>query len=256
LVKRYPLPFRKAESWVYRNSSFAFPITQTVDQVHRTKGYLNASTVLPVGFDAEQYFAADEVGQRHATKLGPTTLAFVGRVVEEKGLVTLAAALGKIRRLPWKLVIVGSGPHEPSVKAAMEEHGVADRIDWRGFVPHAEVAKFYESVDCLLLPSESRSNWAEQFGRVLVESMACGTPVIGSDSGEIPNIVRSTGGGLIFHEGDAEDLAVQLQRMVEDRTLRANLAKAGHHFVHKHYSLDRLADQFADTIEVSAREAT
>jgi glycosyltransferase involved in cell wall biosynthesis len=252
LVKKYPLPFRKAESWVYRTSSLAFPITQAVDQVHRTKGYSGASTVLPLGFDSDQYFAAEDVGRRHSASSGPTTFAFVGRVVEEKGLVTLAAALGKIRSMPWELVMVGSGPYEPAVKAAMVEHGVADRVDWRGFIPHADVAKFYESVDCLLLPSESRSNWTEQFGRVMVESMACGTPVIGSDSGEIPNIVRTTGGGLVFHEGDSDDLAVQMRQMISDRDGRAEMAIAGHRYVHENYSLDRLADRFADAIEVAA----
>jgi glycosyltransferase involved in cell wall biosynthesis len=154
--------------------------------------------------------------------------------------------------MPWELVMVGSGPYEPAVKAAMVEHGVADRVDWRGFIPHADVAKFYESVDCLLLPSESRSNWTEQFGRVMVESMACGTPVIGSDSGEIPNIVRTTGGGLVFHEGDSDDLAVQMRQMISDRDGRAEMAIAGHRYVHENYSLDRLADRFADAIEVAA----
>ncbi|EMI19805.1 glycosyl transferase group 1 [Rhodopirellula maiorica SM1] len=252
LVKRYPLPFRTAEAWVYRQSSFAFPITTAVDQVHRTKGYQNASTILPLGFDAAQYFTTQDVRSRHAEADGVTTFAFVGRVVEEKGLVTLAAALGKIRELPWRLIMIGSGPYEPEVKAALSKHGVADRVQWRGFVPHAEVATFYESVDCLLLPSESRPNWTEQFGRVLVESLACGTPLIGSDSGEIPNIIRTTGGGLVFREADADDLAVQLRRMIQDPDRRAEMAATGHRYVHEHYALDRLADRFADAIEAAA----
>lgn len=253
LVKKYPLPFRRAESWVYRNSRFAFPITETVDRVHRTKGYRNASTILPLGFDANQYFATTDIKTRHLASDRVTTFAFIGRVVEEKGLITLAAALGNIRELPWKLIMIGSGPYEKEVKVAIDQNGVADRVEWRGFVPHAEVANFYEAVDCLLLPSESRPNWTEQFGRVLVESMACGTPVIGSDSGEIPIIIRTTGGGLVFKEADPKDLADQLRKMIEDPVGRAATAVAGNQFVHQNYSLDKLADRFADAIEAAAR---
>ena len=164
-------------------------------------------------------------------------------------MITLASALGRIRELPWRLLIVGSGPFEPEVKAALAKNGVADRVEWRGFVPHAEVANFYETVDCLLLPSESRPNWTEQFGRVLIEAMACGTPVIGSDSGEIPNIIRSTGGGLIFREADATDLARQMHQVILEPSRRCEMAIHGHRYVNEHYALHRLADRFADTIE-------
>jgi glycosyltransferase involved in cell wall biosynthesis len=249
LVKKYPLPFRMGESWVYRKSTFAFPITDAVDQVHRIKGFRNRSTILPLGFDSDQYRTTVDILNRHNFSDPQTTFAFVGRVVEEKGLITLASALGCIRELPWRLLIVGSGPFEPEVKAALTKHRVEDRVEWRGFVPHAEVANFYETVDCLLLPSESRPNWTEQFGRVLIESMACGTPVIGSDSGEIPNIIRNTGGGFIFREGDPSALASCMRQMISETSTRSQMASRGHSYVHEHYALDRLADRFADTIE-------
>lgn len=258
LVKRYPLPFRIGERFVYRRSKFAFPITEAVDQVHRTKGYANASTILPLGFDADQYFRGQhlEVGGSDEGSLTRSTnetvsFAFIGRVVEEKGLVTLAAALGKIRDLDWSLTMVGSGPYQETVRAAFARHEVADRVHWRGFIPHAEVAKFYGEIDCLLLPSESRPNWTEQFGRVLVEAMACGVPVIGSDSGEIPNIIRQTGGGLVFQEANASDLAGKMVQMIADIDDRRSMAESGHRYVHRHYALHRLADRFADAIEAS-----
>lgn len=256
LVKRYPTPFRQGEAWVYRSSSFFFPITDAVDQVHRQKGYTGPSTVVPLGFDPLQYFATQDVVQRHANSRGPFRLSFVGRVVEEKGLVTLAKALGKLPDLDWRLIMIGAGPYEAEVKRELERNGVADRVEWRGFVPHDQVSRFFESVDALVLPSESRGNWKEQFGRVLVESMACGTPVVGSDSGEIPNIIRQSSGGLVFKEADPDSCANSLRQMITDRIQRTRMAEAGFHYVHKNYSLPILADRFADAIESAVSEST
>lgn len=146
---------------------------------------------------------------------------------------------------------MGAGPFEEQVKAELNSNRVADRVEWRGFVPQSEVAKFFESVDALVLPSESRANWTEQFGRVLVESMACGTPVIGSDSGEIPNIIRQTGGGLVFQEADVESCASTLRKMMEDCNSRAVMAASGHAFVHLNYALPELAKRFADLVEAA-----
>lgn len=252
LVKRYPLPFRWGESWVYRNSSFAFPITQSVDEVHRQKGYRGPATILPLGFDPKLYFPANDIAQRHMTASGPFRLAFVGRVVEEKGLLTLVKALVQVTDLEWRLIVVGYGPHEPAIKAELAKCGIADRVEWRGFLPHDHVAAFYESVDALVLPSESRPNWKEQFGRVLVEALACGTPVVGSDSGEIPNIIRTSGGGLVFKEADVESCAVALRQLMANVPARANMAVRGNAYVNEHYALPKLADRFADQIEAVA----
>lgn len=251
LVKKYPIPFRQGEAWVYRNSSFFFPITDSVDHVHRQKGYTGKSCVIPLGFDPRSYSATKCVRERHQSSVGTFRLAFIGRVVEEKGLITLAAALGKIQDLDWQFIIVGAGPFQTEVKNALRESGIADRVEWRGFVPHDEVAKFYETVDALILPSETRSNWTEQFGRVLVEAMACGTPVIGSDSGEIPNIIRASRGGLIFKEADVDDCSLALRQIIEDHESRSLMAELGHRFVHDNYALNAIAGRFADAIEAA-----
>ncbi len=257
LLKGYPPPFRWSESWVYRRSSFFFPITEAVDRVHRDKGYSGPSTVLPLGFDPNRYRATQPPGPRAMAAADRTfRMAYVGRVVEEKGLVTLGAALGRIRDLDWTLTMVGSGPYEPEVKSAFAEHGVADRVEWKGFVPHDETARFFESVDALVIPSETRANWKEQFGRVILESMACGTPVVGSNSGEIPNLIRHTGGGLVFAEADPESCAGALGQMIVDDAGRSQMAEDGHHCAHAEFTLPHLADRFADSIHQAVEKRT
>jgi len=99
-----------------------------------------------------------------------------------------------------------------------------------------------------VLPSRTLPNWAEQFGRVLIEAMACAVPVIGSTSGEIPHVIG--GGGLIFPEGDAAALARCLQRLADSPDQRAALGVVGQGPV----ELDGVVQQIAErTVEVYKR---
>jgi len=77
----------------------------------------------------------------------------------------------------------------------------------------------------LVLPSVSRLNWVEQFGRVLIEAMACGVPVAGSNCGEIPHVIGDA--GLVFPEGEAGALADALAALASDPARRAALAERG-----------------------------
>jgi L-malate glycosyltransferase len=105
----------------------------------------------------------------------------------------------------------------------------------------------------MVLPSETRSNWTEQFGRVLVEAMACGTPVLGSDSGEIPKIIRATGGGLVFPEGAVSSLAEAMLQLAASVELRSDLARVGREAVLTSYSQVHLTRRFASVIEDALR---
>jgi glycosyltransferase involved in cell wall biosynthesis len=101
------------------------------------------------------------------------------------------------------------------------------------------------------LPSETRPNWKEQFGRVLVEAMASGVPVLGSNSGEIPNLINASAGGRIFPEGDAAALAEALREMMENGHQRAAFARAGHAWALKNISLSAVAASMARTMEAA-----
>jgi glycosyltransferase involved in cell wall biosynthesis len=95
------------------------------------------------------------------------------------------------------------------------------------------------SFDAVLLPSLTLPGWKEQFGRVLVEAMASGVPVVGSDSGEIPRVTGK--GGVIVPEGDEDALAGALFRLYSDAGLRADLGKRGRERVLKHFTHARIA---------------
>jgi glycosyltransferase involved in cell wall biosynthesis len=99
----------------------------------------------------------------------------------------------------------------------MSDKLTAPGIKYLGVLPHNEVDKFYEEIDVLILPSLTRKFWKEQFGRVIVESIASGRIVIGSNSGAIPEVLGHLDLDYIFQEGDKDSLVEQIKRYIADR---------------------------------------
>nr|WP_257907418.1 glycosyltransferase [Janibacter limosus] len=82
--------------------------------------------------------------------------------------------------------IAGAGSREPELRARATHPDLAGRVDFSGPVDKADLPDFYRGLDVLAIPSLTTPTWTEQFGRVAVEAMACGTPVVASDSGAPP----------------------------------------------------------------------
>jgi glycosyltransferase involved in cell wall biosynthesis len=252
ISKKYPVPFRWTESWVMRSSRFAFPVSQTVAEVLKRKGFAGEDTVVPLAIDANLYFPRPEAAVLRAELPGQVgssfLLGYVGRLVPEKGLLTLIDAFARAGCDHARLVLIGSGPMEEQLRRAAADLGLGERVRFVGFVPHVEVPRWLSALDAMVLPSETQANWREQFGRVVLEAMACGTPVLGSDSGEIPVLINDTGGGLTFHERDADDLARQIRRLAGEPALRRSLADAGRAAVTERYTIDSAAAAFVRTV--------
>lgn len=251
IQKAYPFPISALERLVYRQSDFAFPITGAVDETLRAKGYLGESTVCPLPVDPERYFPRGEVADHQliVRESGEVILGFVGRFVEAKGLRTLAMALGELADLRWKLLMIGTGPFQEAFTEILRTQGVADRVTFFGYIPHDETPRYLSALDLLVLPSETQENWKEQFGRVITESLACGTPVVGSDSGEIPTLIRASGGGLVFPEKKVNELARALRSMMTDPDLRSSSVARGRTWTLENVSLVAVAEKMAITIE-------
>lgn len=250
IVKRYPIPFRWTERQVYRRSGFAFPCTSSVQSVLRSKGYAGSSTVLPLPIDTSVYCSGVNAEELRSKLLGDGEFLFgyVGRLVPSKGLHTLLNALKQLNDKHWRLVLVGSGAMESELRRQADTLGISQQIIFVGFVPHVEAAQYFAAFDALCLPSETQSNWCEQFGRVILEAMASGTPVVGSDSGEIPALMRATGGGLIFRERDSRDLAEKLRTLMTDAAMRKALADAGRQAVESNFSTGVVVERFSAAV--------
>jgi len=108
-------------------------------------------------------------------------------------------------------------------------------------LPTYEIPGEMQQLDALVLPSVTRPNWIEQFGRVLPEAMACETPVIGSSSGEIPHVIGDA--GLVFEEGNVQELVARIRQLLDDPELYAQLAAKGRQRVLENYTQEQIARQ-------------
>ena len=122
---------------------------------------------------------------------------------------------------------------------AARGHDVDQRITWVPAVPHEQVPRIMSHLDVLVLPSRDTSTWSEQFGHVLIEAMAMGIPVVGSDSGAIPDVIGSV--DLVFPQGDARALADILERLLQDVPWREQMGDWGRLRVQELYSDEAIA---------------
>jgi glycosyltransferase involved in cell wall biosynthesis len=113
-----------------------------------------------------------------------------------------------------------------------------------------QIAGIYPTFDMLVVPSRTQRNWKEQFGRVLIEGMACGVPVIGSDSGAIPWVIGDA--GRIFPEGDAAALANEIRLLAGSPELRRELGEKGRARVVEHFSTKVVVDDLLEFIRETA----
>lgn len=242
ITRHYPPPVRWGERWTLAHVDHAIMGTQEAADVWRGKGYTGPLTVIPqFGVDPDLFRPPD-----HPRTGNTLVIGFVGRLVEEKGGAVLLDALAHLDGV-WQLDIIGDGPQKAALIEQAKQHGLADRITF-ATLPSTRMPGYYQGIDVLAVPSLTRPNWKEQFGRVIIEAMACRVPVIGSASGAIPEVIGDA--GLIVPEGDSAALADCLRRLMRSPELRGDLGERGRQRVLARYTQAQIA---AQTVEVYRR---
>jgi glycosyltransferase involved in cell wall biosynthesis len=248
----YPPPFSWLEQRAFRRVAGAYACSETVVEVLRAKGFTKPAPIVPFGVSTEA-FRPRPAGSKRSD--GPLTIGFVGRMLPGKGLNVLAAALEKLKSEEWRLLVVGDGSECIEFEQRLTAAGLSDRAVYTGAINFDLVPAYFHQMDMLVLPTETTKRMREQFGRVLVEAMASGVPVIGSTCGAIPEVIGDA--GLVFTEGDADALAGELRRMLSAEDLRERLVVAGLERV-KRYSWERVAEKTYELFRqvLKSREAT
>ncbi len=211
------------------------------EKILRAKGFAKPVLVLPqLGINRMLFAMRD---QSPAYKRSYKYVAFIGRITEEKGVFYLARAfLSLANQFPdWKLLFVGTGPAFQRLKSFVAGKRMLNRVEMYQSVPHETVASMIRYVDILVLPSYETATWREQFGHILIEAMASGVSIIGSDAGEIPFVIGDA--GLIFKQRNEAELLAQLKTLMQDDKLRKKLGMIGYQRAHSHYSHEAIADK-------------
>jgi L-malate glycosyltransferase len=249
-------PLSTLEAYNLRHSHGIISGNQDGVDVLRDRGYQGPTCVLPqLGVDEALFCPKSEPELAASHQLAPQdfVIGFVGRFVPEKGLRTLATALDRLIQThsnsPWKVLLLGRGPLKQELEERARDGGWRDRLRIIEGVPHDQVQRYINLMSTLVLPSETTQNfktlsatgWKEQFGHVLIEAMACQVPVIGSDSGEIPNVIQTS--GLVFPEGQAEVLGDRLRALIDSPTLQEAVGGKGYTRAMAHYTNRALAKE-------------
>ena len=156
----------------------------------------------------------------------------------------LADALKAIAT-PWRALFVGAGPLEADLKSFASEH--PDQVRVVTGVAHGEMPRWLNAMSMLCAPSQTTAKWREQFGRMSIEAMACGVPVIASESGEIPHVVGDA--GLLVGERDRAAWTQTIRRVLRDATVRCDLGRRGRARVEQRFAWPVVARQHLEFFE-------
>ncbi|MFA6451529.1 MAG: glycosyltransferase family 4 protein [bacterium] len=241
IFKNYPYPFGAIEQANYREASAGYGCCEGVREVVRAKGYEGDFEIIPLGLDPELFSYRMRDGQIEGR---PFVIGYVGRIIEEKGVFTLLRAFAALKTSGARLELLGVGPDIERLRADAAAAGVADRVEFLPPMPHAQVPEAIDRFDVLVVPSETTPTWKEQFGRVIVEAFSIGVPVIGSDSGSVPEVVGDA--GLIFREKDHEQLAALLESLFGNPERLPEMSERGRARVLERYSWRRVAETYRD----------
>jgi glycosyltransferase involved in cell wall biosynthesis/GT2 family glycosyltransferase len=204
--KRYPLPFRMIERLSLRGAAGAYVCNQEAAAILNRKGLRVPATYIPLGVDIDAFTPAERDLPEEVTVVG-----YVGRLERHKGVHVLleAIALHPSRRL----TVVGDGPQRRALADLAASLGLTDRVEFVGHASGEQLSALYRTFDVLAVPSLPTQTWREQFGRVAVEAMSAGVPVVASSSGALPDVVG--GVGILVPPDDPRGLAGGLDDALE-----------------------------------------
>jgi len=242
LPYKLTFPRNVIERYNFQHTVGAITGNADAKEILISRGYHNPIKVIPLlGADENTYKRTPqpELREKYLEK-EQVGLLYAGRIVEQKGILTLLRAVKHLKRLElrtrWKLLLLGDGKLKPVVENFIRKNDLESVVTLLPAVNHYEVIKYMCISDIFILPSETMPYWKEQFGHVLIEAMGCENVVVGSSSAEIPNVIGD--GGFIFPEKNDGVLATILAKLIDDPHLRREFAQKGRkrfleHFTHK-----------------------
>jgi glycosyltransferase involved in cell wall biosynthesis len=175
----------------------------------------------------------------------PHLIGYIGRLSGEKGVQHFVQALPAILndQQDLRAFIGGDGPLKEAVEASLQEQGVSARVDLPGWIPHDNLPRYLNQLRLLILPS-----YTEGLPNIMIEAMACGTPVLATPVGAIPDVIIDGKTGFIMENNSPECIAENVIRALSSPDLE-QIAEEGRRFVEENYTFERVVERWKEVLE-------
>jgi glycosyltransferase involved in cell wall biosynthesis len=200
-----------------------------IDQSRFLGNYRQKIKVIPNGINLEEFQiknSKENCREKLGLELDKTIIIFFGNLVQYKGPNVLLRAFANIKKVypDVQLIFAGRGPMKNELKNLAKKLEVDERISFTGYVEQELKPLYYKSADIFCLPSVKLT---EAFGIVNLEAMACGLPIVASELGGIPDLVKDGENGLLFKPGNVKELSYKLEYLLDNKNLMKNMGKKG-----------------------------
>ena len=172
-------------------------------------------------------------------------IGYIGRLSEEKGLMNFTQTLPTIldEHPEIRVLIGGDGQLKKAIAMALEEEGVATNVDLPGWISHDDLPRYLNQLRLLVLPS-----YTEGLPNIMLEAMACGTPVLATPVGAIPDVIIDGKTGFIMENNSPECIAENVRRALDSPDLE-RIAEAGRRFVEENFTFERVVERWKEVLE-------
>ncbi|MFA5974887.1 MAG: glycosyltransferase family 4 protein [Elusimicrobiota bacterium] len=206
---------------VMREADGFLAVTETSARMLREEGVSpDRIAVIPMSVDLQRFVPAPK-DPKLAIQLGilpdDYVVLFIGRFVPEKGILDLLECIPSLNRgreaMRLRFLFVGAGPLQPVLEQAQDRYPELIRV--HPFVPYEDISALHNLADVFVLPSRPTPKWQEQFGYVLIESMASGKPVVTTRTGSIPDVAGDA--ALLVEPGQPKALGEGLAAVIDGK---------------------------------------
>jgi len=207
------------------------------------------------GIDPQQFFpqtADAELRQRVVGDTDALAVFYAGRLVRWKGVQYLIDAIAQLSQTHnIRLLIAGEGEYQSQLELRAREQGIANNVQFLGYIPPDALPPYYAMADVVALASYAN----ETFSIMSAEAMACARPVVGTRFGGIPEAIADGETGFLAEPENANDLADKLRRLLDDPALRERFGQCGRQRVLKLFTWDAVTERVLDAYKIALKEA-
>ena len=207
--------------------------------------------VIPMGVDINRFGFEDDTNLKEVFGAEYLILS-IGRLIDWKGTKYLIISMKEvIKKFPnSKLVIGGDGPEKRKLEKLTKKLNLKKNVIFTGYIKNSDLSKYYDSSDIFVLASMNLNGLTEALGVVLLEAMVCGTPVIGSNVGGIPDIIKDGYNGFLVPEKSPKDLADKIIELLSNKELAKEFSVNGLKTVRERFSWEIVSERFMRMYEV------